>query len=61
MSKKKMTLPRLLESEPRAGFRILGNGELEMMTEAETYAAVMRAIREGVRRAGWKPLKQTLH
>jgi hypothetical protein len=61
MAKKKKTLPMLLESEPRAGFRILANGEVEMMTETETYALVMRAIREGMRRAGWRRLNRTLH
>ncbi|WP_130219661.1 hypothetical protein [Bradyrhizobium genosp. SA-3] len=58
---KKTTSPILLESKPRAGLRILANGEVEMMTEAETYALVMRAIREGMRGAGWPPLEQTLH
>ncbi|MDH2349550.1 hypothetical protein QCM80_02480 [Bradyrhizobium sp. SSUT112] len=61
MEKKKMTSPMLPESEPRAGFRILANGEVEMMTETETYALVMRAIREGMRRTGWPPLKRTVH
>lgn len=61
MAKKKAMLPMLLEGEPRAGFRILANGEVEMMTEAETYALVIRAIREGMRGAGWPPLEQTLH
>ncbi|UQR67626.1 hypothetical protein LRP30_21295 [Bradyrhizobium sp. C-145] len=60
MTKKKMS-PMWLEGEPRAGFRILANSEVEMMTEAETYALIMRAVREGMRGAGWAPLEQTLH
>ncbi|WOH60349.1 MULTISPECIES: hypothetical protein [Bradyrhizobium] len=61
MAKKKMTLPMLLESEPRAGFRILADGEVEIMSETETYALVMRAIRDGMRRTGWSALKRALH
>ncbi|WP_377829385.1 hypothetical protein ACFKHW_05370 [Bradyrhizobium lupini] len=61
MAKKKMTSPTLDESESRAGFRILANGEVEMMTESETYTLVMRAIREGMRGAGWRQLNRTLH
>ncbi|MGY8634613.1 hypothetical protein RAD15_19245 [Bradyrhizobium sp. 14AA] len=58
---KKTTSPMLLESEPRVGFRIHSNGEVEVLTGAETLALVLRAIREGMRRIGWSRLKPTLH
>ena len=51
----------LFEGEPCAGFRILASGDVEILTETETYALVMRAIREGICRSDWPPLKQTLH
>lgn len=56
-----MRSPKWLEGEPRVGFRIHSNGELEVLTEAETLALVLRAIREGMRRAGWSRLEPTLH
>ncbi|WFU45828.1 hypothetical protein QA640_44170 (plasmid) [Bradyrhizobium sp. CB82] len=61
MTKKKTKLQTLLESEPRVGFRIHSNGEVEVLTEAETLALVLRAIREGMQRAGWSRLGRTLH
>ncbi len=59
--KKLMMPPEWLEGEPRVGFRIGPNGEIEMMTEAETLAAVMRAIREAMYRAGWPRSARKLH
>ncbi|AND90432.1 hypothetical protein ACVIWV_002785 [Bradyrhizobium diazoefficiens] len=50
-----------LESESRVGFRIHSNGEVEMLTEAETLALILRAFREGMRRAGWSRLAPTFH
>lgn len=61
MTKKKMRSPTWLEREARVGFRIHSNGKVEVLTEAETLAIVLRAIREGMRRAGWSRSEPTLH
>lgn len=53
MTTKKMTSPTWPDSEPRVGFRIHSNGEVEVLTETETLALVLRSIREGMRRVGW--------
>ncbi|BAR62583.1 hypothetical protein NK6_9444 [Bradyrhizobium diazoefficiens] len=34
---------------------------MEMLTEAETLALILRAFREGMRRAGWSRLAPTFH
>jgi hypothetical protein len=46
--KKKIMVPTWLEQS--RGFRIGSNGEIEVMTQAETEAVVERAIREAMRR-----------
>lgn len=60
MMTKKMISPTWLEAEPRVGFRIHSNGEVEVLTEAETLALVLRTIYEGMQRAGWR-LNSTSH
>lgn len=57
MGKSKMISPTWLEGEPRVGFRIHSNGEVEVLTEAETVAMVLRTIYEGMQRAGWRRLR----
>jgi hypothetical protein len=60
-AKKKMMPPTWLEDEQSVGFRIGADGEIELMTRAETEAVVERAIREGMYRAGWPRPNRTLH
>jgi hypothetical protein len=60
MTKKKIVRPMGLCDQP-VGFRIGADGEIEMMTQAETEAVVQRAIREAMYRAGWPRSNWTLH
>jgi hypothetical protein len=60
-AKKKMMPQTWLEGEESVGFRIGADGEIEMMTRAETEAVVERAIREAMYRAGWPRFARTLH
>lgn len=60
-AKKKMMPQTWLEGEQSVGFRIGPNGEVEVMTEAETEAVVKRAIREAMYSAGWPRCERTLH
>jgi hypothetical protein len=55
--KKKIMVPTWLE--PSCGFRIGPDGEVELMTEAETQAVVERAFREAMRRG--LAASRTLH
>jgi hypothetical protein len=50
-----------VESDQPGGFRIGPNGEVEVMTQAETEAVVKRAIREAMYSAGWPRFGRTLH
>ncbi len=59
MTRKKIMVPTWLE--PSCGFRIGPDGEVEVMSPAETEAAVNRAIREAMYRAGWPRVERTLH
>lgn len=64
MTVKKLKMPpNWREGEQPAGFRIGPNGEVEMMTEAETLAVVWRTIYESMIRAGFRirPSKRSLH
>ena len=47
-----------LEAEQSVGFRSGPSGELELMSPAETEAAIMRAIREALCRSGWPRLRR---
>ena len=60
MTAKKM-MPQTRLSDEVPGFRIGSNGEVEVMTQAETEAVVQRAIREAMYRAGWPRSNRTLH
>lgn len=60
-TRKKMMPKKWLEDEQSVGFRIGSDGEIEMMTQAETGAVVKRAIREAMYRAGWPRFTRTLH
>jgi hypothetical protein len=60
MTRKKIVRPMELSDQP-VGFRIGADGEIEMMTQAETEAVVRRAIREAMYRAGWPRPNRTLH
>ena len=57
----KIVAPTPFESNQSVGFRIGPNGEVEVMSEAETDAVVKRAIREAIYSAGWPRLGRTLH
>ncbi len=63
MTLRKKIVPQMRLSDEVPGFRIGPDGELEVMTEAETQAVVKRAIYEAMVRAGFRirPSAPTLH
>jgi hypothetical protein len=52
-----------VESDEPGGFRIKPNGEVEVISAAEAYALVVRALREAMVNAGFriKSCDRTLH